>query len=178
MTSLEWFDFVSNFIGIVTFLAAVYSAWRLWRQDRQLREKISKTTPKVEEYAQQVELHRGVQTRKPVAFALSLIPKADSIRNSVQEFLNLQNWKMPIEELNMDGIQSDADRERFVNALRVKRRLFDEQGVTEIHLFFAGPVSAAVLVGAALDHWVPIKLYHKPTPPPPQFYEYWMPLMK
>lgn len=27
------------------------------------------------------------------------------------------------------------------------------------------------------DDWIPVKLYHKPTPAPPYLYEYWTPFL-
>ena len=68
--------------------------------------------------------------------------------------------------------------EELINELRQKRRILTAKQATEIHLFIAAPMAACALVGAALDNWIPVKLYHKPMPAPPSVYEYWMPLMK
>ena len=84
---------------------------------------------------------------------------------------------MPIEELNMPGLYSAQDLETFVNLLREKKRFIDASRHTEVHLFIAGPVQAGTIIGALYDNWIPVKLYHKPTPPPPSVYEYWMPLL-
>lgn len=84
---------------------------------------------------------------------------------------------MPIEELNMNGINSPKDLEAFVNALREKRRYLEAAGFTELHLFIAGPVQAGTIIGSMYRNWIPVKLYHKPSPAPPQVYEYWMPLI-
>ncbi len=73
---------------------------------------------------------------------------------------------MEIEELNMNGINSRDDLEEFLNRLREKKRFFDAQGITELHLFIAAPVQAGVLVGGVFDNWIPVKLYHRPQPVP------------
>ncbi|MEP7342336.1 MAG: hypothetical protein ABI977_31710 [Acidobacteriota bacterium] len=172
----SWFGRADNFIGVFTALAAGYTAYRAWQQNRRLRE-LARQTPKVENFAQLVELHAGVKSSAPVAFALSLVPTGDSIRAQVETFLQSQGWKMPIEELNMDGLNNDADREDFINRLREKRRYFVAQNFTEVHLFIAGPVQAGTIIGALFRNWIPVKLYHKPSPAPPQVYEYWMPLL-
>jgi hypothetical protein len=113
----------------------------------------------------------------PVAFALSLVPSSESIKRVVDQFLQFQGWEMPVEELNMNGINNAKDLEAFVNALREKRRHFEVMGCTELHLFIQGPVQAGTIIGGIFRNWIPVKLYHKPSPQPPQIYEYWMPLI-
>jgi hypothetical protein len=84
---------------------------------------------------------------------------------------------MPIEELTMDGIKSAADLTQLVNSLREKRRYFESIGRTELHLIIQGLVQAGTIIGNVYRHWIPVKLYHRPTPQQPQVYEYWMPLL-
>ncbi len=172
----SWFGRADNFIGVFTALAAGYTAYRAWQQNKRLRELV-KLTPRVENLAELRKVHNGVKSSAPVAFALSLIPAGDSIKSQVETFLRAQGWKMPIEELNMNGLNSPEDIEAFINALREKRRYFEACCFTEIHLFIAGPVQAGTIIGALYRNWIPVKLYHKPTPAPPQVYEYWMPLI-
>jgi SMODS-associated and fused to various effectors sensor domain len=174
----EYLNRFSNLVGIATVCLTSYIAWRVQQQAKRLREHAKQTTPRIENFKELLGLYGGIKSSKPIALAISLIPKAESIKHAVQTFLDFQGWKMDIEELNMDGINSDEDREHLINSLREKRRLFDALQVTEVHLFIAGPVQAGTLVGAMFDHWVPVKLYHKPSPSPPQLYEYWMPLLK
>jgi hypothetical protein len=121
--------------------------------------------------------HDGIKSVAPVAFALSLTENTESIRPSVAQFLQHTNWKMDIEELNLNGLNPTTNLEHFVNALREKRRLFEAKGYTEVHVFISGPVVAGAILGSLFDNWIPVKLYHKPTPAPPHLYEYWMPLL-
>jgi hypothetical protein len=109
---------------------------------------------------------------------LSLTPQSGSIENAVKTFLKTQGWDMPIEEINMDGIKGREGVLNFINEVKKKKRFIEGAGYTEVHLFISGPVQAGTLLGAFLDNWLPVKLYHKPTPAPPQFYEYWAPLFK
>jgi hypothetical protein len=131
----------------------------------------------VENFQELIKLHEGVKSSAPVALAISLLRDIHSIKNSVQTFLDAKGWKMPIVELTKDGINTPQDLEDFVNLLHEKKRYFEQTAYTEIHLFIAGPVQAGAIVGALYDNWIPVKLYHKPTPPPPSVYEYWMPLL-
>jgi hypothetical protein len=122
-------------------------------------------------------LHEGVKSSAPVAFALSLLSTSESIKGLVEIFLRAQDWRMPIEELNMNGRNSAEYLENFVNALREKQWYFEMSGFTEVHLFVQGPVPAGAIIGAQPRNWIPVKLYHKPNPTPLQMYEYWMPLV-
>jgi hypothetical protein len=165
----------ASVISMLTFAASSYTAYRLWRQNRQLRE-LCKTMPPIQDFQELLKRHEGVKSTSPVALALSLTPAANSIKNSVESFFKTQGWSMPIEELNMNGINNRQDIENFLNLLKQKRRFIDEAGYTEVHLFISGPVQAATVVGAFFVHWIPVKLYHKSNVT--QTYEYWMPIVK
>lgn len=173
----DWYGRVADSLGILTVVFSGYAAWKLWRQNKRLRE-LAQNVPKIENFKQLVEVNEGVKSSAPMALAISLIPSNESIRKTVENFLLAKGYNMEIEELNMNGINSRDDLEEFLNRLREKKRFFDAQGITELHLFIAAPVQAGVLVGGVFDNWIPVKLYHRPQPPPPEFYEYWMPLQK
>jgi hypothetical protein len=171
-----WFGRADNIVGLVTAVISGCILLLVWRQNRRFRE-IARQAPRVENFQQTVKLHEGVKSSTPVAFALSLIPTGESIKGQVEIFLRSQNWRMPVEELNMNGINSAQDLETFINGLREKRRYFEAAGFTELHLFIAGPVQAGTIIGSMYRNWIPVKLYHKPSPAPPRVYEYWMPLI-
>lgn len=172
----NWFGRADNLVSMATALFSGYAAYRLWQQNKRLRE-LAKQTPRVENFAELRKVHDGVKSSAPVAFALSLIPTSETIKSQVETFLQFQGWKMPVEELNLNGINNSEDLETFINSLREKRRYFQACGFTEIHLFIAGPVQAGTIIGSMFRNWIPVKLYHKPNPAPPQVYEYWMPLI-
>jgi SMODS-associated and fused to various effectors sensor domain len=178
MDSLSAINLISNVITLMTFGTSSYVAYALWKRGRDARERAREQTPSTEDYGSRVKTHEGVKSANPMALAISLIPKSATIKGQVETFLAAKGWKMKMEELNMDGINNSSDLQQFLWSLREKRRLLDELQATEVHLFYAGPVAGAILLGAMFDHWVPVKIYHKPTPPPPEIYEYWMPLMK
>ncbi len=168
---------IANVIGII---GGIYGVW-MWTKERKRKKELlasSQNAPEVENFKTQIEHHRKVQSPRPYAFALSLIPTSVSIKEDVKEFLQNkgQGWdSMPIKELNFDGLKPGSI-ESFINKLRIKRREFEAAGATEIHLFIAGPVQAAVLVGAILDNWKPVMLYQKDRDT--LRYEYWCPLTK
>jgi hypothetical protein len=175
-TFWTWFGRVDNVMGVAGAIFGMATFALVWRQERRLRSQ-AREKALLADFAGLRSMHEGIHSAKPVAFALSLIPTSGSIKGSVEVFLQSQDWQMPIEELNMDGINTPDHLEAFVVSLREKRRLFDAAGFTEVHLFIAGPVQAGTIIGSMFRNWIPIKLYHKPNPAPPQVYEYWMPLL-
>ena len=167
----------SNIIGIIGTVFSVLVWIKLRIQNKRLIELL-RTSPKIENFKDQVKYWSEIHTLNPYAFAVSLIPHSSSIKEDVKRFLKIkgQKWEnMPIVELNVDGICPD-NLEDYLNQLRIKRREFEAKGATEVHLFFAGPVQAATLVGAMFDNWRPTLLYHnnKNT----GSYEFWCPLVK
>ena len=174
--SKTFWPIMTNLETLFSFLAMVFAGYvslRLWRQNRQLRD-LARGAPKIENFQENAKFwEEDKRTTNPVALAISLVPQAQSIKKDVEDFLNTKGWKMPVEEIRMEGINNLNGVENFINTLREKRQLFDLQGVTEVRLFFQGPVMAGVLVGAMYDHWKPVLLYQKYRLPHPMLYEYW-----
>lgn len=177
MSAWSWLGRLADVFQVLVVIFSGYAALRLYRQSKQLKE-VARALPPVGNFKELVRAYEGVKSSNPVAFAISLVRSSVTVKNSVQTFLDHKGWKMPIAELNMDGINSVDDMEHFLTELLIKKREFEVTGHTEVHLFIAGPMPACVQVGAVFDNWLPVKLYHKPQTPPPQVYEYWMPLTK
>jgi len=171
-----WFGRVDNVLGLIIVFLSGYTALTLRRQKKRIQQ-LAKNAPKIENFQTRVKLLNGVQSINPIAFALSLSPDSNSIKPYVQVYLRSKELKMYIVEVTRNGLNGAEDLESFVNELTQKRREFEAAAYTEVHLFINGPVMAGVLVGAAFDNWLPVKLYHKPRTPPPEIYEYWMPLV-
>ena len=167
-----WVANISGLLGILTTALAGYSAFALWRQNRRLVQQ-AQALARIENFEQLREYHEGIDSPNPIALALSLTPNAGSIRRSVQSFLDKRGWQMSILEIQREGI-TPADLKALVEEFRAKRRTIDVQGNTELHVFFSGPVAAAMLFGALYDNWMPVKIYQKVQAS--DDYEYWCPL--
>lgn len=171
---LDWIANASNIIGIIAAFFSFLVWLKLKKQNKRLIE-LAKKTPKVEGLDKLIEYHKEKNTVAPYAFCLALTDRNDSIKGYVEDFLNIKNWKMPIEELNFNGLTHE-NFEEFISGLRKIRRVFSEKKATEIHLFLEGPIQAAVMVGAFFDNWIPVKIYNLNQQT--RQYEYWCPLIK
>jgi len=95
---------------------------------------------------------------RPAAIAVGI---GGSIRGTVETFLktNYPNIKMSVVEVKRDNFVQPAEIPGILHELlKLKQKLMD-QGVTEAHLFYRGPVTLAMGIGAVLDNWVPVHVY-------------------
>ena len=177
MNYWEWIGRFDNLLGILTVIFSGYAAYRLWRQNQRYRALV-KEIHQSADVRQRIQDYKGVQTAKPVALAISLLPTLPSIEDNVKTYLKSNKLKMPVKEIGIPGINGSEDLERLVKEVQNQKIDLHVDGFTEVHLFLAGPVAAGVIIGSLLNNWVPVKIYHKPTPSPANVYEYWMPLLK
>ena len=172
-----WLSRSMDVMSLVTLGFSGYTFWRVRQYHKWMTHRIyHESGMSGENFERTVREHEGIQTEKPVALVISIAKEVASIQEDVRRFLEIKKWHMPIEVITSPGLYTMQDLENFRNALLEKKYSFDYH-YTEVHLFMAGPVIAATIVGAVFDMWKPVKLYHKPTPTPPHIYEYWMPLM-
>ena len=162
-------------IGTLIFSGLTYFMVR--RERRKYLEAVKNLTPTFDNLVEIIQAQQGLQSENPVALVISLTPNNDSIKPNVETFLKTQSWKIPIREVTMNGINSPEDQKQFLTALMAKKREITAEGFTEVHLFINAPMFACLLTGSILKHWIPTKIYHKPTPTPPQIYEYQLPLI-
>jgi hypothetical protein len=176
-----WLGRIADSLGTLSVMATlVFSGltyFMVKRERKKYLDSVKQDTPSSDKFEEILEINRGINSEKPVALVIALTPNNDTIAPNVERFMKTQNWKMPIREVKMNGINTVEDQKRFLNALLAKKREITAEGFTEVHLFINAPLFACVLTGSILKHWLPTKIYHKPTPPPPQFYEYSMPLI-
>jgi len=184
MTPRDWWtaadacmSSLSAWTGVLAMVFSGYAAYRLRHHDQRLRE-LARAAPPPTEFAERVASQRGRRSAHPVALAIALLPSGESIRGQVEAFLAGNDLAMPVEELCLPRIEGVGDLERLVQGLRERRRYLAASNATEVHLFLAGPVQAGTIAGAVLDNWIPVKLYHPTGNPPPDNYQYWMPLLK
>jgi hypothetical protein len=109
-------------------------------------------------YRQRLREMEGQTTSHPVALAVSLTGL--DISEQVRAFLARQGRHWPVRGYRRaEAVDPAALPEVLQQLLRLKHELSLE-GVTEVHLFYAGPVALGIMLGGALHNWVPVKVYH------------------
>ena len=135
---------MSDLLGVLTALpmlaAAVLFLHRAQRYRRRLQEM------------------EGQTTAKPVALALSLTGL--DISEQVRGFLASLGVYWPIRTYYRGEEVNRVTLPMLIQHLARMKNDLSLEGVTEVHLFYAGPVALGIILGGLLHNWVPVKVYH------------------
>lgn len=93
---------------------------------------------------------------KPIALAIGL---GGSIQGAVMKCLYDHELQMPVKDYSIDGFITDAQFEEIIRDFNTVKAELTQQGVTEVHLFYKGPVTLAMALGSIFSNWVPLKVY-------------------
>lgn len=139
MTLEQVLSWAANLIEVGSFVFVIVL---FWRARRELRNYLNQLT--------------GTISARPIALVVGL---GDDISGSVQQYLQDEKLQMPLEVYTHKGL---VPRDQFyrvlTDPLKIKSKL-TQAGVTEVHLFYRGPVTLAMAIGAIMDNWVPVKVY-------------------
>ena len=156
----EWIGNVANIIQILSAIPFLLAAW--WFLVRARR------------YRKRVEEMEKTMSERPMALAISL--SGVDITGQVRQFLDRNGTKMEIRSYaKTAGVTQKNIHNMLRDILKIKSDM-TEAGVTEVHLFLSCPLVFATAVGAILDNWVPVKVYHLNRDA--GTYEFWTPLYK
>ena len=134
----------SDVAGIITFI--VFIATVLIVSSRTVRYKR--------------RIRRSLERGKGLCAALivSLKP-GENIRGHVEAFLKEKGMEMEIAEINAYGVSLNTLpdlRKKFI----AEKRWLTSRGISEVHLFYEGPVASAFFLADVLNNWVPVYIYH------------------
>ena len=169
-------DSLGTISVLITLVLSILTYWNIKRQKKKILEAIRKVSPTFDNFSEFIEANRGITSEKPIALIISLTQNKDSVKPNVETFFKVEKLKMPIEEVKMNGLNSDKDIKSFIETLSQKKLEIQANEFTEIHLFINAPIFASVLVGAILKNLLPIKIYHFNSTSA-KFYEYKTPLV-
>jgi hypothetical protein len=109
-------------------------------------------------YRQRLQEMEGQTTPKPVALAVSLT--GIDISEQVRAFIAGLDAQWSVRTYSRNEEVSQQNLPGVIQQLaRIKNQLSLE-GVSEVHLFYAGPVALGIMLGGLLHNWVPVKVYH------------------
>ena len=157
----ETFGNLANAIQIVSAIPFFWGAYLLFSRARRYKKATKKVSQTI--------------SSKPMALVISL--SGTDVTAQVRDFLD-KNILKGIEIRSFykkEGVTSGNIPHFLSEILKLKSEMTAD-GVTEVHLFLMVPVAFAAAIGAILDNWVYVKVYHlnheKNT------YEYWTYLHK
>lgn len=157
----EILGYMSDSIGIGTFIVTVIIWYLVKRENKTLLELALKNSPTSEGFKTLSEENKEIKSSKPIAVCICLLDSVESIKPQVRVFLQNNEMKMPFKELNSNGIYNLEDLAKLNEELVKMKREITAEGKSEIHLFIAGPIFAGVLIGSIFNNWLPVKVYHK-----------------
>lgn len=161
---MSLWDNIGNLANIIQIISAIpffAGAWLFFSRARRFKKKTE-------------EVGKNI-TEKPMAFSIGL--SGQDITGQVKQYLTskpaLKN--IPIKTFYKEsGVTKENVSHLLRDILKLKAEMTNE-GVTEVHLFLMVPVAFAVAIGAILDNWVQVKVYHLSRE---TGYEYWTYLHK
>lgn len=92
----------------------------------------------------------------PAALAIGL---AGGIRGQVEGYLKAQGLDMPVQDIDHPEFVPMNRYPLLIRELLKKKDELTRANITELHLFYKGPVSFAAGLGAVFDNWVPVHIY-------------------
>jgi hypothetical protein len=151
---------IANIIQIVSAIPFIWGAWLFFSRARRYKRK-------TEEVGKTL-------SAKPMALVLAL--SGVDVTRQVQDWLVKNIGAMDVHSyFRPEGVTQENIAHHLSEVLKLKSTMTSE-GVTEVHLFLMTPVAFAVAVGAILDNWVQVKVYHLNREK--NQYEYWTYLHK
>jgi len=152
---LEWIinvfrslDWLLNLIGIGAYLVSLVLLLREWLRYRRLR-RLKELQPS--EGAIAVAIGVGMSVTEDARYFLQETFGTNP-DGTLKVPLLLSYTKL--------GYFSREQMIRIIKEIRDKiRELMIIGGVTEVHLFYGGPLAVAAALGAIVDNWVPVKWY-------------------
>lgn len=140
-------DLVWNVLGIIANILQIGSVAVVvilfWRNSRRYAELVRQGT-------------RPLGTANPIALVVGL---GMDIEGSVRQYLQASLRSMPIQAHYYQGVVPVETFPQILRAINESKRKLTAAGVTEVHFFYAGPVTFAAALGAMLDNWVPVHVY-------------------
>jgi len=138
-------EIVLGFIGLASFL---YSVWRLVVRRFLFNLRLA-------------QMERRLSAR-PAALAVGV---GKDIQGAVRRYLNDKELLIPLESYHRapppgSNFVPKGDFPEIIREMEAIKQRMMNQGVTELYLFYYGPVTLAVALGNIFRNFVPIEVYN------------------
>jgi hypothetical protein len=139
---METLGFIANVIQIITFIPFVAGAYYFFTKGLQLQRRLKALS--------------AVPNNRPIALVIGL--GADN-EGAVRQQLKDEGQTMEVISLIEKGWVEPSEYINLLRRLKELKDQFSKSGVNELHLYYQGPLTFAMAVGALFDNWVPLKIY-------------------
>ena len=97
-------------------------------------------------------------SKRPLAIAIGI---GKDLEASVGNYLKDQDWDVQlISWKSGDTWLEPKDYPEVMVKINGLKDLAMKSGVTEVLLFYAGPIDLAIYIGTRLQNWVPVKVFN------------------
>lgn len=135
---------LANIFQVISMFIFLWGAAVFYTRSRRYKKIIQET--------------KIIGSQKPMALIICV--SGTDITAQVLRFLASKNMEMPhVSYIQTDGILQENITHRLADILKVKEKM-TAAGVTEVHLFIMAPLAFSIAVGAILDNWVRVNVYH------------------
>ncbi|VVB69179.1 Uncharacterised protein [uncultured archaeon] len=147
---MNWIEIISLLASLASLAAFALFLWfslDLWRQKRELKRRIVSLT------GNEVGL-----SKRPIAIVIGI---GKELNASVNDYLKDHNWgNVPVISWKSGSrwLEPKDYPEALININELKDQAM-KIGVTEVLLFYAGPLDLAIYIGARFQNWVPVKVF-------------------
>jgi len=148
---MNWIEIVSlmaSFASLAAFLLFLYFSLTLRMQKRELARRI------VSLEGTEVGL-----SKHPIAMAIGI---GKDLEATVSNYLKDHDWgDVPLFIWKSGGDWLELkDYPEVMIKINEFKDLAMKEGVTEVLLFYAGPIDLAIYLGTRLQNWVPVKVFN------------------
>jgi hypothetical protein len=175
MNGLSILGITADVCGVLAAGFSGYVACVTWLR----RRAAARSVVPVKGYPESFKHYKDTNPPDACILSVVLLPHTTDVDHDITEFYLRQSRSAPNlrVSIRMAGINNlPEDLETFLNEMRRARAEVDALDASEVHLFFAGPVGAALLAGAVLDHWKLVKLHQQNLQT--RAYDFWGTLQK
>jgi len=148
---MNWIEIVSlmaSFASLAAFFLFLWFSFSLRRQKRELTRRLTSLDGK------EVGL-----SKRPIAIAIGI---GKDLEASVNNYLKDHDWgDVPlISWKSGNNWLEPKDYPEAMVKINGLKDLAMKDGVTEVLLFYGGPIDLAIYIGARLQNWVPVKVFN------------------
>jgi len=138
-------EIVLGFVGLASFL---YSVWHLVVRRFLFNRRLA-------------QMERRLSAR-PVALAVGI---GKDIEEAVRRYLHDEELLIPLEPYHrapppQSNFVPKSDFPEIIREMEAIKQRMMNQGVTELYLFYYGPITLAQALGVVFRNFVPIKAYN------------------